>query len=195
MYHYYAIDVPAYLKIHFCNLQTRSNQMIEKKKSPQKFLLVLQSIPFTFNYHHYILSLHLQRQSRPHHTQENQTIPKPNDSFLSHPAIPLCYIPLYRRHSQKAARESAAPARREEIWNCSACDYRRTAQGIMSAATSGVKQRQHPRRRTKFPALSGCRSEHAVHISPRLASAADSRAAFVPHFHLGAFRTPKLVVQ
>ena len=111
MYHYYAIDVPAYLKIHFCNLQTRSNQIIEKKKSPQKFLLVLQSIPFTFNYHHYILSLHLQRQSRPYHTPENQTIPKPNDSFLSHPAIPLCYIPLYRRHSQKAARESAAPIR------------------------------------------------------------------------------------
>lgn len=113
MYHYYAIDVPACLKIHFCNLQTRSNQIIEKKKSPQKFLLVLQSIPFTFNYHHYILSLHLQRQSRPYHTPENQTIPKPKNNFLSPSAIPLCYHrpnPLYRRHirSQTTTTSQAA---------------------------------------------------------------------------------------
>ena len=86
-------------------------------------------------------------------------------------------------HSQKSAgagRPQCQRAGRDygvwaaEIWKCSACDYRRTEPGGMSVGHRAVRKpppvlpkSRSEIRRTFHPALSGCRSEHAFHISRR----------------------------
>ncbi len=60
----------------------------------------------------------------------------------------------------------------ESNFQTRSCDCRQTAQGIMSDATSGVKERQHSGRRTKFPALSVCGvSTHSTFPPVRLPAA------------------------
>ncbi len=97
----------------------------------------------------------------------------------------FCYLPHSpsRSHSQKTAgagRPQCQRAGRDygvwaaEIWKCSACDYRRTEPGGMSVGHRAVRKpppvlpkSRSEIRRTFHPALSGCRSEHAFHISRR----------------------------
>lgn len=84
--------------------------------------------------------------------------------------------PPPRHHNQGTERGAHGGPRRAGgrmgMWKCSACDCRRTAQGIMSDATSGVKERQHSGRRTKFPALSVCGvSTHSTFPPVRLPAA------------------------
>ena len=112
------------------------------------------------------------------------------------PSPPHCYQPTTSRPHPPTAttrRPPLPPSRRAwgcglrspglEIWKCSACDYRRTAQGTMSDGCRAVRKQPLPHharrsesRRTLSPVLSECGvSTHS--ISPGTAAEATAPRA------------------
>ena len=108
------------------------------------------------------------------------------------PLLPANHLPPSpsHRHNQKTAAAALAPrvglwlrSPGLEIWKCSACDYRRTAQGTMSDGCRAVRKQPLPHharrsesRRTLSPVLSECGvSTHS--ISPGTAAEATAPRA------------------
>ena len=111
---------------------------------------------------------------------------------LSPPLLPANHLPPSpsHRHNQKTAAAALTPrvglwlrSPGLEIWKCSACDYRRTAQGTMSDGCRAVRKQPLPHharrsesRRTLSPVLSECGvSTHS--ISPGTAAEATAPRA------------------
>ena len=83
------------------------------------------------------------------------------------PSPPRCH------HIEKAPTVSSPCAGAKELWKCSACDYRRTETGRVSAERKTARHEMPPTKekpfsklRTRAPSLSECRSEHAFHSPP-----------------------------
>ena len=111
----------------------------------------------------------------------------------ANPIVTSQYLPPSHSHAATTRRPPLPPSRRAlgyglrspglEIWKCSACDYRRTAQGTMSDGCRAVRKQPFPHharrsesRRTLSPVLSECGvSTHS--ISPGTAAEATAQRA------------------